>query len=87
MEGQISEYYPDCPGGRWEEFTLNVEDGYWNISMEAGVGGYGQGGGELEQISSGVAKLHSGENNGDFNVKVIDENAIEIDGNRYSKVD
>ncbi len=87
MEGQISEYYPDYPGGRWEEFTLNIEDRYWNISMEAGVGGYGQGGGELEQISSGVAKLHYGENNGEFNVKVIDENTIEIDGNRYSKVD
>lgn len=87
MEGQISEYYPDYPGGRWEEFTLDVEGGYWNISMEAGVGGYGQGGGELEQISKGVAKLHYGENNEGFNVKVIDEDTIEIDGSRYSKVD
>lgn len=89
MEGQIREYYPDYPSDRWEVFTLEVEEGYWDITMDAGVGGYPQGGGDIELISKGVARLRYsfGGSHQIFDLKVIDEDIIEIDGDRYSKVD
>lgn len=78
----VSELYPQIPGrGAWLEY--NFENNYWDSDSNFGVGGHGEGG---EIIWKETTALLTTDYGASYNLKIIDENTIEIDGDIFIKV-
>ncbi|WP_270814089.1 hypothetical protein [Hungatella effluvii] len=83
MANLVSEFYPQIPGhGSWYEFSF--ENDYWDSDSCFGVGGHGQGGEIIWKETTALLKMDY--ETYSHNVKIIDENTIEIDGDIFIKV-
>lgn len=82
----VYQYYPEIPDYYWT--ITDIQDNEFSITKEEGIGiGHYMIGGYLVWKGNDTATMIYDQNSGSSKLKVLDENTIEIDGEKLIKID